>query len=72
VALTIKALDGGVLDGSVDALDLAMGSRDVLSWWSDARCRWWRSICEVTARAQPPAPGVVNWMPLSVSTVWIL
>ena len=22
--------------------------------------------------AEPPAPGVVNWMPLSVSTVWIL
>lgn len=21
---------------------------------------------------EPPAPGVVNWMPLSVRTVWIL
>lgn len=26
----------------------------------------------ISDTAEPPAPGVVNWMPLLVSTVWIL
>jgi hypothetical protein len=26
----------------------------------------------ISGTAEPPAPGVVNWMPLSVSTVGIL
>lgn len=26
----------------------------------------------ISGTADPPAPGVVNWIPLSVSTVWIL
>ena len=47
--------------------------------FAEASSKAWAQTVSPLARAstirgtaEPPAPGVVNWMPLSVGTVWIL
>jgi hypothetical protein len=87
VAFIVEASDGGILDGSVHPLDLTVGpwmlrlGRAVLDIaggagvfegaWAQKRSPL--SIASlISGTANPPAPGVVNWMPLSVSTAWIL
>lgn len=86
VALVVEALDRRILDGSVHPLDLAIGpwmfglGRAVLDVVRGAgvfegMCPEEFAVCDaslISGTAEPLAPGVVNWMPLSVSTVWIL
>ena len=77
-----EALDGRVLDGPVHAFDLAIGPR--MLWAGRAmidnglRTGALEGVSpeQFTSRhsltADPPEPGAVNWLPLSVSTVCTL
>ena len=86
MAVVVEALDGRVLDGAVHPLDLTVGpgmlrlgqamldvvlgagELEGMSPEALRRRRWLPDHRDGRAAA----PGVVNWMPLSVSTVWIL
>jgi hypothetical protein len=85
MAFIVDALDRCVFYGSVHSLDLTVGPRvlrfggpmvDVIlctGEFEGARKSSPFAIASlIKGTAAPPAPGVVNWMPLSVSTVWIL
>lgn len=77
VALVVEALDGGVLDGPVHSLDLAVGPRmpglggAVLNVVGGAIIFEGMSpeafavgdCLLINGTADPPAPGVVNWIP---------
>lgn len=78
---SVEGLDGRVLDGAVYSLDLAVGpgmlrlcgamldcfGAGVFEGMRAKDCARHRFLDEGTA--EPPAPGVVNWTPLSVRTV---
>ena len=86
VGFVVEALDGGFLEGSVHALDLAVGPRvlglgqavidvslgagELEGMSAEEFPRWSASL--ISAAAEQRLPGVVKWTPLSVSTVWIL
>ena len=86
VALMVEAPDGCVLDGSVHSFDLSvgpwvlyLGGRWSMPFLAQASSNAWAQKSSafamasfINGTAEPPAPGVGNWMPLSVSTVWIL
>ena len=74
VAVVMIALGGGVHDDSIHALDLPVGSR--MMWLGQAMP--WRRQMRSKGRSRSSAVGPLrflgrsaNWMPLSVSTVWI-
>lgn len=86
VVVVVEALDGRVRDGAIHSLDLAVGPRVLRRGGSmiDPGLRATQlegmrpeefPFCQrvpISGTADPPAPGVVNWMPLSVRTVWTL
>ena len=77
VAVVVVALDGGLLDGAVHALDLPVrpGVIQLGEAMLDAVlvAAHVEHVRHVTGRRSSAYRcGKVNWMPLSVSTVWIL
>lgn len=86
VAVVVVASDRCFLERAVHPLDLAIGPRCfglVVRWSISALAQasskaWARNgspfakACLMSGTVEPPAPGVVKWMPLSVSTMWIL
>jgi hypothetical protein len=86
VGLVVEAFDGCFLDCPVHPFDLAVGPRmlgfgcpvvDIVPCAGifEGMCPDRSPLAMaslIIGTADRPAPGVVNWMPLSVSTVWIL
>jgi hypothetical protein len=86
VAVVVEALDGGVLDGAVHPLDLTVGPGvlglggavlDVVPGAGELESVGPEEFTVGDGLfdqwdGRSAIAGVVNWMPLSVSTVWIL
>ena len=76
MAVVVVALDRGFLDGAVHALDLAVGPRMVGLGQAMLDAVLGADLVEGMA-AQPGGRSLAvlgrsaNWMPLSVSTVWM-
>jgi hypothetical protein len=86
VAVVVVALDRCFLERAIPPLDLAVGPW--MFWLGGAvvdighgaselkgmrtELFSFRKACLMSGTTEPPAPGVVKWMPLSVSTMWIL